>query len=282
MSDLSGPAPTTSEVEPRPRARELTQSEIDALPLDKRLELLALERQGAEAAQARRDAERERERARDDARRDRRWQGSHQWINSLVLLFGIVLAFITWRTGQEELRTSRDNLATVQQGQVTERYTKAVEQLGSSRREVRIAAVYALERIARDSDRDRIAIRDVLAAFVREHDPGPKVEDAELPKEPDTDVAAALNVLARRPADPVDHTHGLDLHGIRTPATSFISYEVNLTSANLESANLSRTDLNNARMDGARLNFANLTGADLNHAILTRAYWSPRTCPGPT
>jgi len=38
-----------------------------------------------------------------------------------------------------------------EQGQVTDRYTKAIEQLGSDKLDVRIGGIYALERIARDS-----------------------------------------------------------------------------------------------------------------------------------
>jgi hypothetical protein len=37
--------------------------------------------------------------------------------------------------------------------QVTERYTKAIEQLGSDKLDVRIGGIYALERVARDSAR---------------------------------------------------------------------------------------------------------------------------------
>jgi hypothetical protein len=52
---------------------------------------------------------------------------------------------------------------------VTERYAKAIEQLGSDKLEVRIGGIYALERIARDSARDHPTVMEVLAAFVREH-----------------------------------------------------------------------------------------------------------------
>jgi hypothetical protein len=54
-----------------------------------------------------------------------------------VLLLG---AYLTWR----QLRVTRE-------GQITDRYTKAVEQLGSEHLDVRLGGIYALERIARDS-----------------------------------------------------------------------------------------------------------------------------------
>jgi hypothetical protein len=111
-----------------------------------------------------------------------------------------------------------------QQGQITERYTKAIEQLGSDKLDVRLGGIYALERIAKDSRQDHPTVVEVLSAFVREHsDPVPtdaepsiaKVlstflqddskpaadpPDAEQPvrkPNPTTDVRAALSVLGR-------------------------------------------------------------------------------------
>jgi hypothetical protein len=51
---------------------------------------------------------------------------------------------------------------------VTARCTKAIEQLGSDRLDVRVGGIYALERIAHDSPRDHLAVLEVLAAFIRE------------------------------------------------------------------------------------------------------------------
>ena len=62
---------------------------------------------------------------------------------------------------------SRRTFELTEQGQVTERYTKAVEQLGSDKLDVRIGGIYALERIARDSARDHPTVMQVLTAFIR-------------------------------------------------------------------------------------------------------------------
>ena len=43
------------------------------------------------------------------------------------------------------------NFLLSREGQVTDRYTKAIEQLGSDKLDVRIGGIYALERIAHDS-----------------------------------------------------------------------------------------------------------------------------------
>ncbi len=54
-------------------------------------------------------------------------------------------------------------------GQVADRYTKAIEQLGSEKLDVRIGGIHALERVARGSARDHPAVMEMLAAFIREH-----------------------------------------------------------------------------------------------------------------
>ena len=64
---------------------------------------------------------------------------------------------------------SRRTLELTEQGQVTDRYTKAIEQLGSDKLDVRIGGIYALERVARDSFTDHPTVMEVLTAFIREH-----------------------------------------------------------------------------------------------------------------
>jgi hypothetical protein len=63
------------------------------------------------------------------------------------------------------------NFRLSREGYVTDRYTKTIEQLGSGSLDVRLGAIYALERIMVDSMRDHPAIVEVLAAFAREHSP---------------------------------------------------------------------------------------------------------------
>ncbi|MFI0366791.1 pentapeptide repeat-containing protein [Actinomadura sp. 1N219] len=269
---------------PVPQVGAPTPAELDALPADRRLELLELQQQ-----------RRDRDRDRADAARDRRRQTLHQWINSGVLLIGAVLAGGSLLATAATLRTGESELHTTREGQFTERYAKATEQLGSSKREVRTAAVYALERVAADSQRDRPTIRNVLAAYVREHDPAPTVKPAHLPEEPDTDVAAALAVLTRRtsgfhaaPGHP-DVSLPLDLHQVRIPGAYFAPgadlsdaslSEANLSGADLTSANLIRANLSAANLIGANLDRAYLTEAGLNQADLTDAYLAGASLSG--
>ena len=96
-------------------------------------------------------------------------------------LFAAGALVFTARNFTLSRRTSTFELT--EQGQVTDRYTKAIEQLGSDKLDVRIGGIYALERIARDSARDHPTVMEVLTAFIREHSreqwppPGPDGTD---------------------------------------------------------------------------------------------------------
>ncbi|GGU90148.1 hypothetical protein GCM10010182_00760 [Actinomadura cremea] len=235
-----------------------TPDEVNSLPADRRLELLELQRQ------------------REDTERERRRQSKHQWFNSIGILIGVlaviaglITSFITWRIGQDQLSATRE-------GQVTDRYAKAVEQLSSDEREVRTAAVFALERIGRDSPRDRRAITHVLAAYIRERDPEPKVQDDALPPEPDVDVASALTALGRlhkslRTPFEVDP---LALQKIRVPGARLrlaSLYEADLSEANLHDVTLNSVDMRTAELTSAHLSSANLEKVDLRGANLSNA-----------
>jgi hypothetical protein len=107
---------------------------------------------------------------------------------------------------------------------VTDRYTKAIEQLGHEKLDVRIGGIYALERIARDSPRDHPTVMAVLAAFIREHsreqwplpEPGTKTVSRPTTR---PDVQAALTVIGRR-----DVTH--DSERLSGRARKFVGCQV--------------------------------------------------------
>ncbi|MBO2459803.1 pentapeptide repeat-containing protein [Actinomadura violacea] len=191
---------------------------------------------------------------------EQRRQAKHQAMNTFVITLGVLFTIAGLTTTYLTLRAT-------QEGQITDRYTKAVEQLGSKDRDVRIGGLYALERIAADSSRDYSTIMDVLAAYVREHDPMTRTKS---PTEPDTDVQTALSILIRHPRS--RQATPLDLHGIRVRGAKLGAGD--LASANLKESDLANVDLSHARLNGADLSDAHfaggtsLGGADLSDATL--------------
>ena len=138
---------------------------------------------------------------------------------------------------------------------------EALALLGASKPEVRVGAIYALERAAIRSAEEHPVVMSVLAAFVREHS---------HPAQPD--VQAALTVIGRRASDrdrePIDLT-GADLARLRLPGADLAG--ARLARARFRAADLHGAALGGADLTGADLAFADLTGADLAGADLTAA-----------
>src|SRR5215213_1900690 len=131
---------------------------------------------------------------------------------------GLVGLFFTWRSlrqARESQALTQENtqrtLELTEQGQITERFTRAIDQLGATdettgkpRLEIRLGGIYALERIAWDSpERDYSTVMEVLTAYVRENastsnEATTEPEEAPLePRPPTADIQAILDVLRR-------------------------------------------------------------------------------------
>ncbi|MET7287095.1 pentapeptide repeat-containing protein [Streptomyces sp. NPDC005573] len=183
----------------------------------------------------------------------------------LVSVATLTAAWFTWMTIQQagtEQQLARD-------GQVTDRYTAAVTNLGDSAEEVRIGGMYALQRIAQDSPRDAPTVVQVLAAYVRSHSPEARTGTVGVGR-PANDVQAALTILAAPLArnTPVD-LHHADLHGAVLPAA-------HLDGADLDGTNLTNANLRGADLHGAFLTGTNLGAADLYGANMRGTLMGPR------
>ena len=158
-------------------------------------------------------------------------------------------------------------------GQVTERFTRAVDQLGQTdNRAVRLGGIYALERIALESATEHSAIVYVLAAYVRENSRWPPAgtsQDA-APPEAAEDIKAIIAVLRRREVrHERDHPIKVDLDHTNLRGTR--ASGIHLEAADLSGTRLDNVDLTNARLHGANLDEAILHEADLRGADLREA-----------
>jgi hypothetical protein len=164
-------------------------------------------------------------------------------------------------------------------GQVTDRYSKAVGQLGEKDLAVRVGAVYALERVGRDSPRDLDTIVEVLSTFVRAACSG-AVDSADVSTkgaDVSPDVQAAINVLGRAPLSsssvPIDlrnaNLQGADFSNAKLDGA--LLREARLTNSRLRGTSLRGAWLSAARLDGTDLEAANLENARLREAVLDGA-----------
>jgi hypothetical protein len=212
-----------------------------------------------------------------------------------VLLAGLVGLgglYFTWRNLNQTRQTTQRTLELTERGQITERFTRAIAQLGATddegkkRMEIRLGGIYALERIAWDSEEEHWPIMEVLTAYVRRHarwllEEGQEgTEDAAVEKKTEedstgesetTEVAAltpdiqAILTVIRRRTRSLDHEEpeSLDLHETNLR-------EANLVGAHFEVANLTGAHLEGAVLTGAHLEVADLTGAHLEGANLSK------------
>jgi hypothetical protein len=207
-------------------------------------------------------------------------------IAGVLLAVGAIAA---WR----QVQVSRE-------GQITERFSRAVDHLGSDNRDVRLGGIYTLERIAKDSPPDRRTVQSVLGAFVRNHAPwhvgapdGPEhptaTVDERLPRLQfrAPDVQGAVGILGRRLPypDPVElylarvDLRGAFLDGARLSNTSLrhtnlaraVMRGVDLRGSDLKDADLREALMDRAQMTGTNLSGAHLQGATLHEAVLEHA-----------
>ncbi|MFN7909868.1 MAG: pentapeptide repeat-containing protein [Microcystis sp.] len=190
-----------------------------------------------------------------------------------TLSAGIVL-FLNYRNSQAEMQLTQQRL-------ITERFSKAVEQIGNTKEEVVIGGIYSLERIAKDSPKDQWTIMEVLTSYIRKNSPIPsniqqlKPEERKkaLKKLPSVSISvqAALTVIGRRKVE--NDQAGDNLAETTDPNKIKILdlSRTNLRGANLIGANLIGAYLIGANLIGANLNGAYLIRANLNGAYLIRA-----------
>lgn len=206
-------------------------------------------------------------------------------------------AFYTFKRAnaiEEQVRISERQLKTADDAQITERFSRAIEHLGSPEPQIKIGGIYALERIAKDYKEDyHQTVMEVLTSFIRgferpiptqSADPGGSVQQEEKDREwldeaakVPRDLQAAVTVVCRR--DIVWEKQelqgfrldlcGADLHHLRM-------YKANLTRASLHSANLTGADLTEANLSKANLNSANLSGtymykSNLSGSLMAKA-----------
>ncbi|WP_191838651.1 pentapeptide repeat-containing protein [Catellatospora chokoriensis] len=162
----------------------------------------------------------------------------------------------------EQQRIGLEQQRLTERGQITDRFTRANDQLSSDKLEARLGGIYALEQIMKDATEVyEDPTIEIISAYIRSHSPRPSAGTAEPSASPrladgpvarPVDVQAALTVLSRRP--------GPDSH-----------QRIDLTGANLVGANLYKGNLSRALLVGADLRYSFLIDADLHHISLFAA-----------
>ncbi len=160
--------------------------------------------------------------------------------------------------------------------------------------EVRIGAIYALERIAQDSDRDHVQIMEILCAYIRQNAPAEIAQpfpeewqeafeaewdddEAKRPgvleirkwvanlKKPREDIQVALTVIGRRTV------RQIALEGHADSDGAWDGYRLDLRGTHLQGADMAGMAFDNARLHRARMQGASLRKARMQGASLSEA-----------
>jgi uncharacterized protein YjbI with pentapeptide repeats len=199
-------------------------------------------------------------------------------------------AIVGWRQLHHTVQATHAQQELDRSGQLTERFTRAIEQLGSDKHEIFLGGLYALERIAHESPDDRASIAEVLTAYIRAHAPWPPLSSKPHSSEATTekmpalrtrapDIQAVITVLGR---GGLAQTTTIDVglaFGVSLDLGGVDLRRASLSSADLQRAFLTGAQLQNSTLIGAQLqeawlHYAQLQSADLNSAQLQGAQLS--------
>jgi uncharacterized protein YjbI with pentapeptide repeats len=228
----------------------------------------------------------------------------HPLVQIVGGVFVVAGLFFTWANMEATQRNATEALKLSEKGQVTERFTRAIDRLGKSDEvasevgghsekatipnlSARLGGIISLEMIAKESQEYHWEIMEILAAYIRRRAPIPPSATnhgaiAPVPKQTEgiqPDVEAAITVIRRRDANNETDLQQIDLSHSNLPNVSFFGAPLmgasfiwsELRSANFTSAKLQRADFDHAILDGAIFNSAVLSPATFPDAQLRNA-----------
>ncbi len=204
------------------------------------------------------------------------WHWYSQNVTSVTPIGAAIGAAVVASAALRQAKTARlrheEQTKADLQRRLTESFSKAAEQLGNDKLEVRLGGIYTMERISKESPSDYWPVMETLTAFVRERarwkeeeqsveddvrTDGLRYPETVLPEIP-TDIAAVVSVIVRR-----------DKASIEREAQ--MGWRFNLQGTDLRGANFLNADLRNASFRGAHLQHAFFARANLERATFSQA-----------
>jgi len=95
-----------------------------------------------------------------NSRKEKRFEIENESRKTLIQILGGVAFFSTFYFSYQTYNLSYEQ-------QITNRYTETIKLLSNENREVRIGALYGLERLFKDSKKDQISILQIINAYIR-------------------------------------------------------------------------------------------------------------------
>jgi hypothetical protein len=179
-------------------------------------------------------------------------------VGAVVVLAG---AYVAWRQLQHTMLATQAQIELQRAGNLTDRYTRVVDQLASTDETIRVGAIHALDRIAAEAVTERAGVVALLATYVRvrAHHGWTSPADRKLPlRSRASDIQAALTTL----------THWIEPGVVPPQWLSADLAHTDLSNANLHGCTLWHVRMRDINLADADLGEADLRGADLRGTVL--------------
>lgn len=231
-----------------------------------------------------------------------------QAFGGIAILYGVYLSWKRINIAEDDLKATQKSLEISKQGQITERFTRAIDQLGRKELEIRLGGIYALEKIASESEEYYSPVIEILTAYIRKNSGvNPQIKEKSLICEPASidfqvnenanreatnarklplDIQAILTVIGRRQKYFSNgESNRLNLREVCLIGANFKGFHLEgacfrgsdlhgatFTDAHLEGANFAGSNLEWAKFREAHLEDATFTVASLKHAYFRQAH----------
>ncbi|MHB8103192.1 MAG: pentapeptide repeat-containing protein [Methanosarcina sp.] len=189
----------------------------------------------------------------------------NQFRTTLAQILGGVAIGISLYYTHKRISATEKSLIIAQEGQITERFTRAIDQLGNKKLEVRLGGIYSLERISKESKDDYWPIMEILTAYVRRNSSVNVDESSYEYCWIDAPISTDIqdNEITKKRAPEVKQL-SLDIQAVLT-VLGRRKYTYN--NEEFERLNLSKTFLNRLTLSGAHFE-----GTDFKYSYLQRAF----------
>ena len=213
---------------------------------------------------------------------EKRIQAERETFSTLTQVLGGTFVLISLYFTARTIQISHET-------RITNSFFQAMELLGDKDSlSKRIGGIYALERIAWDSEKDHWTIMEVFMSYARQYTAIDVYKEKDSPTSLRTpeDIHAVIRAISRRKRIyEKGEEHALDLRNLYLVSADFfcghlqgvlldgsILDKASFKWANLDKARLRKTSLRGANFTNASLRQSKLADADLTDAVLTNAH----------
>ncbi|MDB5158536.1 MAG: Pentapeptide repeat family protein [Mucilaginibacter sp.] len=188
-------------------------------------------------------------------------------------LFVFVGLYFTW----SQLSETRESISISQQVFLTDRYSKAIDQLGSSNPQIRLGGIFSLEKLASSSKEYISVVNNVLATYIRQKSNDTSTYTFE-------EIQAAVGIISFRETNRdylIDNDHGVNIsnsilknlyfENARLPYAKMVKSvftESTFINANLSYVSGMEADFSKTNLSNSILSQSNFYGGSFKQSIM--------------